>query len=117
VRLKKSKLENLYRHANSLHYARVRVNGKAKERSLELKDYNTAADLLPEILTKMSGAPDEHKGDTLLQFIQHHYQHIGKRMTATMSRGTLDQVRPPPVTEGGESPSQPPRSRLAGKVS
>jgi len=95
VRLKKSKLENLYRHANSLHYARVRANGKAKERSLELKDYNTAADLLPEILTKMSGAPDEHKGDTLLQFIQHHYQHIGKRMTATMSRGTLDKVRPP----------------------
>jgi hypothetical protein len=64
VRLKKSKLENLYRHANSLHYARVRVNGKAKERSLELKDYNTASDLLPEILTKMSGAPDERKGDT-----------------------------------------------------
>ena len=95
MRLKKSKLENLYRHANSLHYARVRANGKAKERSLELKDYNTAADLLPEILTKMSGAPDEHKGDTLLQFIQHHYQHIGKRMTATMSRGTLDKVRPP----------------------
>ena len=95
MRLKKSKLENLYRHANSLHYARVMANGKAKERSLELKDYNTAADLLPEILTKMSGAPDEHKGDTLLQFIQHHYQHIGKRMTATMSRGTLDKVRPP----------------------
>jgi integrase len=109
TRLKKSKLENLYRHRNEMYYARVKLNGKSKERSLGTKDYNTAADLLPEILTEMRGASDEHKAGTLAQSIhaeahrddpdlkqstQHYYQQIAKSITATMPRGTLGKPLP-----------------------
>jgi hypothetical protein len=42
-RLKRSKLENLFRHANGVYDARLKVNGKSKERSLRTTDGTLAA--------------------------------------------------------------------------
>jgi hypothetical protein len=43
TRLKRSKLENLFRHANGVYWVRAKVNGKSVERSLRTEDYNLAA--------------------------------------------------------------------------
>ena len=48
TRLKRSKLENLFRHAKGVYFARIKVNHKSKERSLHTTDYNLASSLLPE---------------------------------------------------------------------
>ncbi len=70
VRLKKSKVENLYRHVNGRYYARAMVAGKAKERSLGTDDYNVAAAKLPQVLQEMRGATREHKAGTLGEAIR-----------------------------------------------
>ncbi|MEI7910851.1 MAG: site-specific integrase, partial [Verrucomicrobiota bacterium] len=70
TRLKRSKLENLFRHANGVYYARIKVNHKSKERSLHTTDYNLAASLLPETLRDLRGASEEHQAGTLAHSIQ-----------------------------------------------
>ena len=65
TRLKKSKLQNLYRHQNGMYYARVKVNGKSKERSLRTNDSNLAPILLPETINELRGACNEHQAGTL----------------------------------------------------
>ena len=47
TRLKKSKLDNLCRHRNGTYYARVKVNGKSRERSLKTRDDDPAATPTP----------------------------------------------------------------------
>ena len=99
VRLKKSKLENLYRHVNGTYYARVMVAGKAKERSLRTSDYNLAAAKLPETLKDLRGASEEHNAGTLAEAVlkeadrddptiksatRHYYQQLAKNIVATL---------------------------------
>ena len=69
TRLKRSKLENLYRHRNGTYYARVMVRGKPKEKSLRTDDYNQAAAALPATLKEMRGASEAHKAGTLAEAI------------------------------------------------
>lgn len=69
TRLKKSKLRNLYRHQNGMYYARVKVNGKSKERSLRTKEYHLAVILLPETINELRGACNEHQAGTLAEAI------------------------------------------------
>jgi len=45
IRLKRSKLENLFRHANGVYDTQFKVNGKSKERSLHTTDHKLAATL------------------------------------------------------------------------
>jgi integrase len=115
TRLKKSKLENLFRHRNGTYYARVKVNGKSKERSLRTDDYNLAAALLTEIVRELRGACNEHQAGTLAEAIlaeanredadmkestRHYYQQVAKSIMSTMPRGSLD--KPLPRVTAGE---------------
>ncbi len=99
TRLKKSKLENLFRHENGTYYARVKVNGKSKERSLRTEDYNLAASLMPETLKELRGAAEEHRAGTLAEALdaeahredpdlkpatRHYYQQLAKSITLTL---------------------------------
>lgn len=99
VRLKKAKLENLYRHVNGNYYARVMVAGKAKERSLRTSDYNVAAAKLPEILKELRGASEDRKAGTFVEAVlkeadrddpaikpatRHYYQQLAKSIGATL---------------------------------
>ena len=65
ARLKRLKLENLFRHANGVYWVRSKVNGKSVERSLRTSDYNLAATLLPETLKELKGASEARNADTL----------------------------------------------------
>jgi len=69
TRLKRTKLVNLFRHEDCVYYARVKVNGKSKERSLHTNDYNLAASLLPETLRELRGASEEHQASSLASAI------------------------------------------------
>ena len=103
TRLKRSKLENLFRHANGLYWVRAKVNGKSVERSLHTTDYNLAATLLPETLRELKGASEARNADTLAGAIQaeadredpdlkpatrHYYQQVAKSIIDTL---------PPPI--------------------
>lgn len=103
TRLKRSKLENLCRHANGVYWVRAKVNRKSAERSLRTSDYNLAATLLPETLRELKGASEARNADTLAVAIQaeadredpdlkpatrHYYQQIAKSIIDTL---------PPPI--------------------
>lgn len=70
TRLKRSKLENLFRHANGVYWVRAKVNGKSVERSLRTSDYNLAATLLSETLKELKGASEARNADSLAGAIQ-----------------------------------------------
>ncbi len=70
TRLKRSKLAHLFRHANGVYYARIKVNDKSTERSLRTTDYNLAASLLPETIKELKGASESHQAGTLAHSIQ-----------------------------------------------
>jgi hypothetical protein len=70
TRLKRSKLEYLFRHANGVYWVRVKVNGKSKERSLHTQDYNLAATLLAETVKELKGASEAHKAGSLAASLQ-----------------------------------------------
>lgn len=93
TRLKRSKLAHLFRHANGVYYARIKVNDKSTERSLRTTDYNLAASLLPETIKELKGASESHQAGTLAHAIraeadredpdlkpttQHYYRQIAK---------------------------------------
>jgi integrase len=114
TRLKRSKLENLFRHANGLYYARVKVNGKSKERSLQTSDYNLAASLLPETLRELRGASEQHRAKTLANAIdaeanrddpdlkpatRHYYQQVAKSIIETLPQ-PIAEKHLPKVTVG-----------------
>jgi len=120
VRLKKSKLENLYRHVNGTYYARVMVGGKPKERSLRTSDYNAAAIKLPEVLKELRGASKEHNAGTLAQSIlkeanrddptikdstHAYYRQIAKNIIATLAPEVANK-RLPQVNIGDLKPWQ-----------
>jgi len=99
TRLKRSKLESLFRHANGVYYARIKVNDKSKERSLKTTDYNLAATLLPETLRELRGASEAHQAGTLAHSIQaeadrddpdlkpatqHYYRQVAKSIIDTL---------------------------------
>ena len=42
IRLKRLKLENLFRHANGVYDTRLKVNGQSKERGLHTTDHKLA---------------------------------------------------------------------------
>ncbi len=65
TRLKRSKLENLFRHASGVYWVRAKVNGKSAKRSLRTTNYNLAATLLPEILSELTGASEARNADSL----------------------------------------------------
>jgi integrase len=114
TRLKRSKLEYLFRHANGIYWARVKVNGKSKERSLHTTDYNLAATLLIETVRDLKGASEAHKAGSLASAIQaeadredpdlkpatrHYYQQIAKSILGTLPPH-LDTKCLPKVTVG-----------------
>ncbi len=114
TRLKRSKLENLFRHANGIYWVRAKVNGKSVERSLRTTDYNLAATLLPETLREIKGASEAHKADSLVGALQseadrdnpdlepatrHYYQQIAKSIIDTLPPH-LAEKRLPQVTVG-----------------
>ncbi len=114
VRLKKSKLENLYRHVNGTYYARVMVAGKAKERSLRTSDFNAAAAKLPDTLNDLRGASEEHKAGTLVEAVlreaerddptikpatRHYYLQLARSIVATLPRDIASK-KLPQVTVG-----------------
>jgi len=70
TRLKRSKLDNLFRHASGVYWVRTKVNGKSKERSLQTDDYNLAASLLADTLRELRGADHEQHAKTLAAAIQ-----------------------------------------------
>ena len=45
IRLKRLKLENLFRHANGVYDTRLKVNGQSKERGLHTTDHKLAGTL------------------------------------------------------------------------
>jgi integrase len=109
TRLKRSKLENLFRHANGVYYARCKVNGKSKERSLNTTDYNLAASLLPTTLNELRGASEQHHAKTLAHAIeaeanradpdlkpatQHYYKQIAKSIIQTLPQPIADKHLP-----------------------
>ncbi len=113
-RLKRSKLENLFRHANGVYWVRAKVNGKSVERSLRTSDYNLAATLLPETLKEMKGASEARNADFFAGAIQaeadrddpdlkpatqHYYQQIAKSIIDTLPPH-LAAKRVPQVTVG-----------------
>jgi integrase len=113
-RLKRSKLDNLYRHANGVYWVRCKVNGKSVERSLRTPDYGLAATLLPETLKEMKGASESHKADSLSSALQaeadredpdlkpstrHYYQQIAKSIIDTLP-APIASKRLPQVTVG-----------------
>lgn len=113
-RLTRSKLDNLYRHANGVYRVRVKVNGKSVEKSLRTKDYNLAASLLPETLRELKGADQAAKAGTLASAIQaeadrqdpdlkestrHYYKQLAKGIISTLPE-IVAQKRPSQVTEG-----------------
>jgi hypothetical protein len=76
TRLKRSKLENLFRHANGVYWCRTKVNGKSVVRSLRTSDYNLAATLPPETLKELKGASEARNADTLASpFPRHRLLH------------------------------------------
>ena len=99
-RLKRSKLDNLYRHcASGIYWVRVKVNGKSVERSLRTEDYNLAASLLPETLRELRGASNSQLANSLAAAIQeeadredpdlkpttrHYYQQLAKTIIDTL---------------------------------
>jgi len=114
TRLRRSKLENLFRHASGIYWIRVKVNGKPKERSLHTSDYNLAATLLPETLRELKGASEEHLATSLAHSIQaeadrddpdlkpntqHYYQQVAKSIIDTLPPH-LAAKRLPQVTVG-----------------
>jgi integrase len=113
-RLKRSKLENLFRHANGVYWVRAKVNGKSVERSLRTTDYNLAATLLPETLKELKGASEARNADSLAGAIQaeadrndpdlkpstqHYYQQIAKSIIDTLP-APIASKRLPQVTVG-----------------
>lgn len=113
-RLKRSKVENLFRHANGVYWVRTKVNGKSVERSLRTPDYNVAASLLPEILRELRGASEARNADTRAGAIQaeadredpglkpttrHYYQQIAKSIIDTLPL-PIAAKRLPQVTVG-----------------
>ena len=114
TRLSRSKLENLFRHANGIYWVRAKVNGKSIERSLRTNDYNLAATLLPETLREMKGASNAHKADSLANALlteadrnnpdlepstRHYYQQIAKSIIDSLP-SHLAQKRLSQVTVG-----------------
>ncbi|MES2922129.1 MAG: site-specific integrase [Verrucomicrobiota bacterium] len=113
-RLNRSKLDNLFRHANGVYWVRVKVNGKSKERSLRTSDYNLAATLLPEILKELKGSSEARNADSLAGAIQteadrddpdlkpntqHYYRQIAKSIIDTLP-APIAAKRLPQVTVG-----------------
>jgi hypothetical protein len=111
TRLKRSKLENLFRHANGVYWVCAKVNGKSVERSLRTADCNLAATLLAEILRELKGASEARNADTLAVDIQaeadrddpvlkpasrHYYRQLAKSIIDTLpapiARKRLPQV-------------------------
>lgn len=131
TRLKRSKLENLFRHANGVYWVHAKVNGKPVERSLRTSDYNLAATLLPETLKELKGASEAHNADSLVGAIQteadrenpdlkpttrHYYQQIAKSIIDTLagSMGHKDGGILAAQTHGHLIPDH--SSKEAGKV-
>ncbi|MBN8461059.1 MAG: site-specific integrase [Verrucomicrobia bacterium] len=100
TRLKKSKVENLFRHANGVYYVRARTNGKQVERSLQTTDYGLAVSLLPDALKNLRGAPLALGTETLGQAVereaarddadlkpstQRYYRQLAKSINASLS--------------------------------
>lgn len=114
TRLKRSKLENLFRHASGVYWVRAKVNGKSVERSLRTADYNLAATLLPEILKELKDASEARNADSLSGAFQaeadrddpdlkpstrHYYQQIAKSIIDTLP-APIASKRLPQVTVG-----------------